>query len=168
MIIRTITQSDNFSDFDCGIDELNIFLKKYAKQNQFRHYIGNTYVLEINDTIAGYLTFTTASITKDIINSKLPNYPLPVLRIARLAIDKKFQKKGLGKKLLKFAIEKAVELKDSSGCIGIIVDAKLEAINFYKKFGFIEINPLTGKINYSPQPTLMFLSMKTILKTFPY
>jgi ribosomal protein S18 acetylase RimI-like enzyme len=164
MIIRRITPKDNFSDFDCGNDELNIFLKRFAKQNQFKHYLGNTFIIENRDILIGYITITTATITKDIINFKLPNYPLPVLRIARLAIDKQFQGKSFGKLLLKFAIEKAIELKDDFGCIGIIVDAKPEALNFYKKFGFKKIKTITGKINYSEKLDLMFLSMKTILR----
>jgi GNAT superfamily N-acetyltransferase len=63
----------------------------------------------------------TASSKKISVNKKKPYEDLPVLRISRLAVDKNHQNKGIGKKLLKFAFNKALELKDNFGCIGIVV-----------------------------------------------
>ena len=107
--------------------------------------------------IIGYITLSAASIKKVTLNKNKSYEDIPVLRLARLAVDKNYQKQGIGKKLLKFSIQKALELKDSFGCIGIVVDAKEEAVGFYKKYGFIEINSMEKHLT-----TPMFLSIKTI------
>jgi GNAT superfamily N-acetyltransferase len=157
MIIEKLNQFHNKENFDCGNLLLNEFLKKYAYQNQNRYLIGVTYVIHINNRIIGYITISAASIKKVNITANKPYEDIPVLRIARLAADKSYQKKGIGKRLLKFALNKAIELKENYGCAGIVVDAKEEAIEFYKKYGFIEMNTLEKHIT-----TPMYLSMKQI------
>jgi predicted N-acetyltransferase YhbS len=160
MIIEKLNKYHNKDNFDCGNIFLNEFLKKYAYQNQSRYLIGVTYVAHINNKIIGYITLTASSIKKISINKKKPYEDLPVLRIGRLAVDKNHQNKGIGKKLLKFAFNKALELKENFGCIGIVVDAKEEAISFYEKFGFIKINTIEKHLT-----TSMFLSIKVLKET---
>ena len=101
----------NKENFDCGNSLLNNFLKKYAYQNQNRYLIGVTYVIHIKSQIIGYITLSASSIKKVNIQANKPYENIPVLRIARLAVDKSYQKKGIGKRLLKFAINKAIELQ---------------------------------------------------------
>lgn len=155
MIIEKLSKHHKKEDFDCGNIFLNEFIKKYAHQNQNRYLVGVTYVIHIDNKIIGYITLSASSIKKTFLNSKKPYEDVPVLRIGRLAIDKSYQKKGIGKKLLKFAFNKALELKDNFGCIGIVVDSKEEAIGFYKHFGFIEMNVIEKHLT-----TPMFLSIK--------
>ncbi len=160
MIIEKLSKHHNIKNFDCGNKILNEFIKKYAYQNQNRYLIGITYVIHINNQIIGYITLNASSLKKTYLKIKKPYEDIPVLRIGRLAVDKSYQKKGIGKKLLKFAIKKAIELKENYGCVGIIVDAKEEAVNFYKKFGFIEINTIEKHLTIP-----MYLSMKFIKKS---
>ncbi len=95
---------------------------------------------------------------------KFPNYPLPILRIARLGVDKRYQSQGVGGQLLKKMFYLALELEALVGCVGIFVDAKDDAISFYKKYAF-EIAPLVdGELPSRPIQTVMYLSMKTIHK----
>jgi len=165
-MVRVLQKNDDLSSFDCDDLELNLFLKKYAKQNQFRHYIGTTYVYIYEEKIIGFATVSVGSIRSENIQniSKYPKYPLPILRISRLAIDKSFKNQGFGKELLKFAINIAKEQKDKCGCIGILVDAKEKSVKFYEKFGFEILEVKSGNLDIRPYPKVMFLSMKTILK----
>ena len=165
--IRKLQIDDKKDHFDCGDMELNQFFKRYASQNQFKHYIGSTYVAAIDNIIVGYVTISASSIKiadYENLKEKLPNYPLPILRVSRLAVDKNYQNKGIGKKLLKLVLKLSIEQKNSFGCIGIIVDAKSDAVDFYKKYGFEMIDIITGHIDIRPYPKTMFLSIKTILK----
>ena len=157
--IEKLSKNHKKESFDCGNSFLNEFLKKYAFQNQNRYYVGTTYVISDGENnIIAYITLSGVSIKKTMLNEKYPYEELPALLIARLAIDKNFQGKGLGKGLLIFGIRKALKQAEEVGCIGIVVDAKEEVINFYKKFGFERIKSI-----YS-MGEKMFLSIKTIKK----
>ena len=149
MIISLISdyQNDNsIEEFDCGNEELNTYFKKYALQNHNNN-ISKTYLcIDIdNDIVAGYVTLCAASLEaislpKDYKN--LPRYPIPAIRIARLAIDKKYQRQHIGKSLLSFALKKIVVASLNIGIKFALVDAKEESKSFYEKYGFI---PLADK-----------------------
>jgi ribosomal protein S18 acetylase RimI-like enzyme len=166
LVIKTLQKEDDKNHFDCGNDELNIFFKKYASQNQFKHYIGTTYIAIIDNTIVGFVTISASSIKIDDyenMDQKLPKYPLPILRISRLAVDKNFQNKSIGKELLKFVLNLSLQQKEQFGCIGVVVDAKDEAVDFYTQFGFKIIDITSGELDIRPFAKTMFLSTKTIL-----
>lgn len=157
--IEKLSKNHSRDSFDCGNSFLNEFLKKYALQNQNRYYVGTTYIISNNEkNVIAYITLSGLSIKKAILKEKYPYEELPALLIARLAVDKKYQKKGLGKILLTFAIKKALKQAEEVGCIGILVDAKEEAISFYEKYGFEKIKSVY------PVEQKMFLSIKTIKK----
>ena len=168
--IRKLEQRDNRSNFSSGDIEIDRFFLKYAGQNQFKHKIGVTYIAVefTTQNIIGYVTVSNSSLNINGLDvsefKKLPNYPLPILRIARLGVDKKYQKRGVGKILLKKMLYLALELEKLAGCIGVFVDAKDSAIDFYKKYGF-EILPVqSGELPTKPTPKVMYLSLKTIKK----
>ena len=165
---RLLQANDDRSQFCCGNIELDRFFQRYAGQNQFRHHIGSSYVLCLNQQIAGFVTVSAGEICADKLNNelkkRLPDYPLPVLRIARLAIDKKFQGLGLGKKLLSLSLKLAVTMKANYGCTGVVVDAKTESVEFYKKLGFMALQTVSGELGDRPQPSCLFLSIKSIEK----
>lgn len=165
---RLLQPNDDRSQFCCGNIELDRFFQRYAGQNQFRHYIGSNYILHYNETIAGFVTISAGVICAenltDNLKKSLPDYPLPVLRIARLAIDKKFQGFGLGKKILALTFKLALTMKSNYGCIGVVVDAKPESIEFYKKLGFVSLQIVSGELGDKPEPEALFLSIKVIEK----
>lgn len=128
--------------FDCGYEHLNEYLKKYAFQNQKKN-ISNTFVTEKDNVIAGYYTLTFGSVAKlDLPQQKqqrLPNYPIPVMIIGRLAVDKKEQGNGVGKALLKDAILRTLQASEIADIKAIMVQAKDKAAkDFYLKYDFIE------------------------------
>ncbi|MFA7157197.1 MAG: GNAT family N-acetyltransferase [Bacilli bacterium] len=132
----------SFKTFDCGIRELNEFLFRFANQNDEKG-IGKTFLAIDGDEVVGYFTLATAEVTFDLIPdellSSLPKYPIPVIRIARLAVGKTHQHNGVGKFLLKEALLKILFASQSVGIYAIIVDAKESSVEFYKKFGFIPL-----------------------------
>lgn len=165
LFIRALSKDDEKEYFDCGDSELNNFFKKFASQNQYKHYIGSTYVALIENKIVGYVTINASSIKIDDyenIKQKLPKYPLPILRLSRLAVDKNVQNRGLGKELLKFALKLSLEQKEKFGCIGVVVDAKADSASFYEQFGFETIDILKGALDIRPFAKVMFLSVNAI------
>lgn len=167
---RLLKTTDDRSGFYSGNIELDRFFQRYAGQNQFKHYVGSTYALSLDTQIVGFATVSAGEICAEDLTAslkkRLPDYPLPILRIARLAIDKNYQGLGLGKKLLRACFELALTMKESYGCVGVVVDAKTESIEFYKKLGFIPLPALIGELGEKPQPETLFLAIKIIEKTF--
>jgi len=168
--IRKLEKRDNRQEFRSGEIEIDRFFVKFAGQNQFKHKIGNTYIAvdRESETILGYTTISIGSMNIDGLNieefKKFPNYPLPIVRVARLGVDEHFQSQGIGRKLMQKMLYLAIEIEDLVGCIGIFVDAKEDAVAFYEKYAF-EIAPvLNGELEVKPTQTLMYLSMKTIHK----
>ena len=117
-------------------------------------------------TLTGFVTVSAGEISTEELpkelRSRLPEYPVPIMRIARLAIDKQFQGLGLGKKLLRASFKLALEMKSRYGCVGIVVDAKPESLLFYQKMGFIPLQTLSGELGDRPEPQPVFLAIKTI------
>jgi predicted N-acetyltransferase YhbS len=95
---------------------------------------------------------------------KLPRYPLPVLRLARLAVDESACGQGLGAQLLRFVLQLALRMADDYGCVGVVVDAKPDALDFYARYGFTPVEALGAPSDARPQPTPMFLSLRSIKK----
>ncbi len=172
--IRKLQKSDNRDNFSSGNIEIDRFFKKFAGQNQFKHRIGVTYIAKDleKQKIVGYITISIGSLKIEGLKykdfKKFPKYPLPILRIARLGVDKVYQNRGIGKKLLKYIFYLALELEEKFGCIGIFVDAKEDAIDFYKKFGFEIIPVVAGNLPTRPKQTIMYLSLETIHKAIAY
>lgn len=166
MEIRALREGDDRSRFQSGAPELDRFFRQFAGQNQFKHHIGVTYVAVENRRIIGFATIASAHIEIEDLpisaRRKLPRYPLPVVRLARLAVAESARGQGLGAQLLRFVLTLAVRLAADYGCIGVVVDAKPDAIDFYSKYGFIGADAVEGQSDARPQPTTMFLSLRAI------
>jgi GNAT superfamily N-acetyltransferase len=120
----------------------------------------------IDGKIVGFATVATASIhVGDIpekLRRRLPQYPLPVLRLARLAVDQRRHRQGVGRHLLRTVFSLAHELSVRVGCIGVLVDAKPDSVEYYRQFGFEELEILEGKLGDRPTPIPMFLPLGAI------
>ena len=166
MEIRALRASDDRSTFQSGDEALDRFFHKYAGQNQFRHYLGVTYVAVDGGRILGFATVAPRHVDIEDLpertRKKLPRYPLPVLGLARLAVDKSAQSMGLGGQLLRFVLKLASKMADEVGCAGVAVDAKSGAVDFYAKYGFTAFDPIEGQSDARPQPTAMWLPIQAI------
>lgn len=117
-----------------------------------------TYVAVVHDRVLGFATVTPATIERERIPARrrLPAYPLPVLRLARLAVDRSARAAGIGQQLLAFVLGLANRQRDTLGCVGVLTDAKPEATTFYEKYGFAALGAISG------DPVAMFLSIDSI------
>lgn len=162
--IRRITESDDSSSFDCGDGPLNTYLKRHAWINQAKSSIGVTYVAVEEDApraILGYFTLATASAPRDRFPKKLvrglPPYDLPLILLARLAVDRRFAGRGLGRALLGEALRICLAVAEEAGCRGVVTDAYRERVEWHTKFGFVVIE---GGAAHGPQR--MFLDIRTL------
>jgi GNAT superfamily N-acetyltransferase len=164
--IRALREHDTHPSFRSGDADFDRFFQQFAGQNQFRHHLGVTYVAVDNQHILGFATVAPAHVEIDelpaAVRRKLPHYPLPVLRLARLAIDQSAQGQGLGLQLLRFVLRLALQMADGYGCVGVIVDAKPDAVAFSTKYGFLAVEPVEGGSDARPAPTPLFLSIRAI------
>jgi GNAT superfamily N-acetyltransferase len=169
LTVRKLRPDDDRSTFESGDPDLDRFFKRFAGQNQFKHYVGTTYVAEDDGTLAGFATVSAAQIEiRDLPASqqgRLPGYPLPVLRLARLAVDRKAQGRGVGLALLKAVFVLARAMAADFGCIGVVVDAKPQAVAFYERYGFLELDVVQGQLGDRPEPVPMFLAVGAIPAT---
>lgn len=166
MEIRALRPSDDRSAFQCGDEALDRFFHRYAGQNQFRHYLGVTYVAVDAIRILGFVTVAARHVDIEDLpersRKKLPHYPVPAVGLARLAVDKSARSMGLGRQLLRFVLKLALKMADEVGCAGVVVDAKPGAIDFYAKYGFTSFEPIEGQSDARPQSTSMWLGMSAI------
>lgn len=164
--VRKLRPEDDRSSFESGDVDLDRFFRRFAGQNQFKHHVGTTYVAEEDGALLGFATVSPAQIeVQDLPAAKqgrLPRYPLPVLRLARLAVDKRAQGRGVGLTLLKAVFVLARSMADEFGCIGVVVDAKPQAMSFYQRYGFTELEVLQGQLGDRPEPVPMFLEIGAI------
>ncbi|KAF0209419.1 MAG: hypothetical protein FD171_144 [Actinobacteria bacterium] len=169
MLVRTLERSDVRVGFSCGEPSLDVFLERYAWQNQTRHNLGVTYAA-IDDwtrRVVGYFTIAAASIASDSADAPLApgGYSeIPVVRIARLAVDTRVQGIGLGSELLHAALRIALEESTRIGCAGVVIDARPEATGFYERFGFRPLGILVGGGATRPRPVPMWLVIGSVRK----
>lgn len=128
--ICPLSEGHELSLFDCGIPALNVYLQKYARQNQERE-AARTYVAMEGTRLVGYyiLVFAAVSWSQAPVELKkrLGKYPVPCLLIARLAVDNSAAGRGLGTDLLQDAFRRAIAASEIAGLRAVIVDAKTEA-----------------------------------------
>lgn len=162
-MIELLDKKHNREDFDCGKELLNNYLKTQAGQD-IKRKLSACFVLSENGaSIQGYYTLSNNSIPlnsfPEHIQKKLPKTynSIPTTLLGRLAIDKKYQGKGIGKILLIDALKRSYETSQNIGSFAIVVDPiDEEAENFYKKYDFITL----------PDSKKMFIATKTLQELF--
>lgn len=169
MLVRTLERSDVRTGFSCGEPSLDVFLERYAWQNQTRHHLGVTYgaVDDRTRRVVGYFTIAAAPVASDATGA-LPasgGYSeIPVLRIARLAVDARVQGIGIGSELLHAALRIALKESTRIGCADVVIDARPKATGFYERFGFRPLGVLVGGGAARPRPVPMWLALESIKK----
>jgi GNAT superfamily N-acetyltransferase len=157
MRVRPLAGDHDRQGFDCGRQELNDWLRQVARQHQDKG-LSKTFVAvreEAPTGICGYYALTLAEIESrhlpDAWRKRLPRR-IPGVRLGRLAVDRRYQGKGLGELLLVDALTRARRIYAEAGGIGLFVDALDErAAGYYLHFG-CDACP--------DNPLLLFLSAK--------
>ena len=137
---QLLTKDHDRNSFDCGVPALDDYLKKYALQNQKKH-AARTYVATRGNRIVGYYSLAYGSVSFEeaphTVKSGLPMHPVPVILLARLAVDSTEQGRGVGAALLKDALLRTIQAAQIAGLRAMLVHAKDDsAKRFYEKFGF--------------------------------
>ena len=127
--------------FDCGQEALNRFLQKHALQNQ--HSGGaQTYVGLADDAVIGYYALAVGLVEQEQAPERmkkgLAKHSIPIMLLARLAVDLHWQKRGVGAGLLKDAMLRTLQAADIAGIRALVVHAKDDAARtFYQRFDFL-------------------------------
>jgi GNAT superfamily N-acetyltransferase len=158
-IIEKLRREHVVDTFDCGSDELDRFLVRHAWAAQQAH-TAQSYVLAKDLEVLGFYSLAAASVTHEAATERtrkgVPRHPIPAILLARLAVDRSMQGKGLGAALLKDALLRSAQAADTIGARALLVHAKDEAAkSFYEHFDF-EASP--------SDPFHLLLLMKDLLR----
>jgi GNAT superfamily N-acetyltransferase len=125
--VRKLLATDLVDAFDCGQAALNQFLQRYALVNQKAN-SAQTYVCCHGDVVVGFYSLAVGSVDPEAAPSRvmkgLARHPVPVMILARLAVDKEHQRKGLGQALLKDALLRTAQAADIAGIRCLLVHAR--------------------------------------------
>ncbi len=148
--------------FDCGRHAtLNTCISQLARQDEKRN-VSRTFMLLEHGTLIGYYTLANASLVESDLSEeqmrRMPRYPVPAVLLSRLAVDKRQQGKGVGKRLMSDFFRRVYAVSEHSGVAFIIVDAKDDdAACYYKSLGFVETNT---------SPLRLALSTSTLIQGY--
>jgi GNAT superfamily N-acetyltransferase len=132
--------------FDCGEEALNEFLRRYARKS---HELGGAKTfLAIDDaaseTILGFYSLSPASVaysrTPAVTRRGLARHDVPGFRLARLAVDRRFQGRGIGGQLLLAAGRRCLRAATEVGGVVLVIDAKNERVaEWYASYGAVPL-----------------------------
>lgn len=143
-------------DFSCGDARLDLWLQAYAAQSQRRDAARTFVVADPGGGVHGYHTLVAAEVARDAATSAVRRglsrrFPVAVVLIARLAVDRGHQRRGLGRSLLLDALSRAERASRELGVRAVLVDAiDDEAVAFYRRYGEpSELDPMQLMVTMS-------------------
>ena len=137
-------------DFDCGVESLNVYLKRFAERHSLRDHLSRTHLALATGAegavrVAGYHSVSTSSLAHDAISEhpdlgKLPRFPVPGILLARLAVATQARGQGLGRRLFAHALGLGLEASASVAARVFVTDALNEqAVSFYDSMGMMSL-----------------------------
>lgn len=138
--VESLTEAHDTTDFDCGKLELTIWLRRYALANH-RAGAARVFVVHRDNRVVGYYALAAASVepehAPERVKKGLARHSIPVILLARLAVDQREHGKGSGKALLKDALIRAARAAAEIGARAVLVHTKdEEGRAFYEHFDF--------------------------------
>ncbi|MBE1423875.1 GNAT superfamily N-acetyltransferase [Desulfomicrobium macestii] len=138
--VRKLQAGDDLDGFDCGQPALNQFLQRFALMNQ-KASCAQTYVSIAKGRVAGFYSLAVGSVSPADapcrVAKGLARHPVPVMILARLAVDVEYQRNGLGRALLKNALLRTLQAADIAGIRAVLVHAKdAQAREWYASWDF--------------------------------
>jgi len=139
---QPLTASHLLGDFSCGEASLDEWLKRRAMANQLRAASRTFVVTNGEGRVLGYYAVAAGAVTHQAstisVRRNMPD-PIPVIVLARLAVDQRVQGAKLGAALLQDAVNRAVSVSQDAGVRAILVRAlHSRAKQFYEYYGFLE------------------------------
>lgn len=158
-VVEPLARSHDSQGFDCGIPELNHYLRRQATQDT-RRGVTRVYVARKRGSsqVLGYYTLSATSFSKKSLPEKeakrLPHYPIPAALLGRLAVDRSCQGQKLGKYLLFDAFRRVLQAAETLAVYALVVDAKSgDARAFYEHYGFVR---------FPEAPSRLFIPIETL------
>lgn len=141
MLVLPLNDRHDRKGFDCGNADLNGWLSQTARQHKEKG-VSSTFVAVAEETSIEVLGFYAISLA-ELVNADLPTQyrkrlpnKVPVFRLGRLATAMQHWRKGIGEYLLFDAIDRGTRIAKEVGGIGLVVNAKHSAVDFYQRYGF--------------------------------
>jgi len=127
--------------FDCGQEDRNLWLRSHALQNQSAG-AAQTYAGLAGNVVIGYYSLAVGQIeyrdAPERLQKGLARHPVPIMLLARLAVDKNWQRQGVGRALLRDAVLRTLQAADIAGIRALAVHAKDDnARRYYEQFDFV-------------------------------
>ncbi|QHQ34887.1 GNAT family N-acetyltransferase [Algicella marina] len=164
--LRELRPGDKVGSISMGCEiyiPLKTFLKNHAKKYQ-EQYLAKTYVIrkDNQDVVIAYVTLVCGEIVHELDENELDGAQFthkqyPALKLARLAIDRRYRGCGLGRNLVDFSVGRARHIAKAAGCRFVVVDAKKPSVEFYEKCGFRLIDT---PANIQRNEPVMFFDLK--------
>lgn len=137
-------------DFDCGTASLDDWLVRHARQARASG-SAKTFVVADGRRVAGYFSLAVGQVDSveapECIRKGMGQYPIPVVLLARLAVDRAYQGQGIGVGMLQDAIRRTLLIAEQAGIRALLthpIDADADA--FYRRFGFVSSPVREGQL----------------------
>lgn len=142
--VEPFWETQRVRNFDCGNEDLNDFLNTEEVERYEQEGLGRTYLVFYEGKPVAYFTVSFDGLRVEYLRtwksfSRLAEMKLetiPALKIGRLAVDSRYQSRGIGRALVNYIAGMALETKGKMGVRLMILQAKPESIEFYGKCGF--------------------------------
>lgn len=160
LIIMPLNENHDLFSFNCSSLELNDFLINDALIDQ-NNLVNRTNLCFWKEELTGFFALVADTIETKTVADGIESYQYqkyPAIKIARLAIDSRFEKRGIGTHLVKVIMGQVISICNNIGCRYLLVDSKIESTGFYEKFGF-KIAEKNRKKDFTP----MYLNMQPII-----
>lgn len=130
----------DLDDFSCGEERLDEWLQRYARHAEAAG-SARTFVTTDRTRVVGYYALTVGQVepgnaTERMLKGQPKESPVPVLVLARLAVDSRHQRKGIGWSLLQDALLRCSAVAETVGVRAVVAHAKEKANGFYDKWSF--------------------------------
>ncbi len=143
-----LSTDHDLTQFSCGETSLDHWLRNRALQNE-KSGASRSYVVCADGCVVGYYALAAGAVAHTEATARIKRNmpdPVPMILIGRLAVDSRFQGRGIGADLLRDAVLRTLQAAEIAGIRAILVSAiSREAKKFYERFGFISstANPQT-------------------------
>jgi GNAT superfamily N-acetyltransferase len=158
---RHLSAEHDVSHFQCGVPELDDWLKRRARQNDANG-ASRTFVVTAGSRVIGYYALATGGVSHEKatgrVRRNMPE-PIPVMLLARLAVDREYQDKGLGVALLRDALLRTLRASEVAGIRAVLLHAVDESSKrFYLHHGFFE-SPM--------DPMMLMITLAAVERSLP-
>ncbi len=141
---RPLTEGDSRDSFDCGRESLNGWFKRNAWRNQQADVSRVSVICDAEtNMVAGYVSLSAASIERQHLpkpSQRNRPDPVPALLLGQLAVDRRYQGRGIARSLMFFALTTATRVSQDIGCFAVLTHPLDESVRaFYRSFGFDDL-----------------------------